>query len=417
MDAIHSIDRFDLDFSFDDAVFASDSDLAAWVRSELLVAVDEVLCDQDDGTMLVVDRLEIDLGEIDGTRGTAEVVARLRERLAMALRAARHRRRSETSNVHDLRSPGGETSWEHEMPPKPDTTADQRDPKTELERLLIQRLPEVGEQALVCADMVVSLADKFLPRTQSDNARLLSRRVLHDRFVLGNHSYAHRDAAQAMVIAFADAYPSIDRATLAAMVQRRLILPPFSEPRTRLHAPVSADPPPAAESVLVSEGLAVFRAGIVIAAPYLPRLFNMLALVKDGMFVDDGSRGRAMRLVRYAASGTDPDLDDLALERVLCGIGPDAPLPPSDPLADQDREMVDKMVGAVIQNWTALGKTSVAGLRETFLVRPGWMNNSDDFWKLRVQKGAFDMLLDKLPWGISMVKYPWMDFPMEVEWR
>jgi hypothetical protein len=92
MDAIHAIDRVDLDFSFDDTVLSSDSDLAAWVRSDLLVAVDEVLCDQDDETMLVIDRLEIDLGEVDGIRGTTEVVARLRERLAMAIRAARNRR-------------------------------------------------------------------------------------------------------------------------------------------------------------------------------------------------------------------------------------------------------------------------------------------------------------------------------------
>jgi hypothetical protein len=36
---------------------------------------------------------------------------------------------------------------------------------------------------------------------------------------------------------------------------------------------------------------------------------------------------------------------------------------------------------------------------------------------LKVQPRAFDMLLDRLPWGFSIIKLPWMQGVLHVEWR
>jgi hypothetical protein len=37
-------------------------------------------------------------------------------------------------------------------------------------------------------------------------------------------------------------------------------------------------------------------------------------------------------------------------------------------------------------------------------------------FSVRAERITIDVLLEKLPWGISLVKYPWMPKPLYVEW-
>ncbi len=71
----------------------------------------------------------------------------------------------------------------------------------------------------------------------------------------------------------------------------------------------------------------------------------------------------------------------------------------------------------MIAHWGILGNTSVRGLRESFLQREGRLRRKDGGWQLLVQSRAFDMLLDKLPWGFSVIRHPWMESTVHVEWR
>ncbi|MFN8995648.1 MAG: contractile injection system tape measure protein, partial [Pseudomonadota bacterium] len=75
------------------------------------------------------------------------------------------------------------------------------------------------------------------------------------------------------------------------------------------------------------------------------------------------------------------------------------------------------LLGGIVANWTALGRTSVSGLRETFLQREGRLTLKDDAWHLLVEPHAFDMLLDRLPWSIATLRLAWMDRVLHVEWR
>ncbi|HLO95924.1 MAG TPA: contractile injection system tape measure protein, partial [Burkholderiaceae bacterium] len=69
------------------------------------------------------------------------------------------------------------------------------------------------------------------------------------------------------------------------------------------------------------------------------------------------------------------------------------------------------------------GHTSVAGLREAFLQRQGRLAkdkpraDAPPAWRLRVEKRGLDVLLDRLPWGFSTVRLPWMEGVLHVEWR
>ena len=64
-----------------------------------------------------------------------------------------------------------------------------------------------------------------------------------------------------------------------------------------------------------------------------------------------------------------------------------------------------------------MGDASIEGLRGTFLVRPGKLfrrDSGDDV--LQVEGRSFDILLDRLPWGIGTIQLPWMKRILWVEW-
>ena len=87
-------------------------------------------------------------------------------------------------------------------------------------------------------------------------------------------------------------------------------------------------------------------------------------------------------------------------------------------LTDDEREEADALLEAVIRHWEVLRNTSGDGLRGTFLLRRGKVSLRDDGdWLLQVEAQSFDILLDRLPWGISMIKLPWMEKMLWVEWR
>jgi hypothetical protein len=64
-----------------------------------------------------------------------------------------------------------------------------------------------------------------------------------------------------------------------------------------------------------------------------------------------------------------------------------------------------------------LRNTSPDGLRGTFLLRPGKVSLRNDDWLLQVEARTCDILLEQLPWGIGMIKLPWMEKMVWVEWR
>ena len=65
------------------------------------------------------------------------------------------------------------------------------------------------------------------------------------------------------------------------------------------------------------------------------------------------------------------------LERLLCGLPPDLPLPSPTPLPASDLAVVNDLLRAMIARSGAVGGTSVAGLREAFLQREGLLRPTE----------------------------------------
>lgn len=186
----------------------------------------------------------------------------------------------------------------------------------------------------------------------------------------------------------------------------------------------SAKPFLAGREPPTSAGHIVSQAGLVLLHAYLPRCLDVLGLYPSGQRgpLADHLWPRAAALLHWLATGRDGALEcELGLIKTLLGRrdqhGEHEPLSHGLPtLLPHEREEADALLRAVLGHWRALKGTSVAGLRQSFLQRRGWLEARDQASLLRVEPAPYDVLLGSLPWGMSLVRLPWMAQPLHVEW-
>ena len=166
------------------------------------------------------------------------------------------------------------------------------------------------------------------------------------------------------------------------------------------------------------EEIYITNAGLVLLSPYIPRLFEMLGLLKQGRLNERSDAERAVHLLQYLAAQSCSGAEyQLVLNKLLCGVRSGQPIVREIEISEQEQQAIESLLYGVVQNWSALGNTSPEGLRESFLMRDGCLQRKDDAWHLTVEKRAYDVLLDQLPWSYSPVKHPWMERVIYVEWR
>ena len=171
-------------------------------------------------------------------------------------------------------------------------------------------------------------------------------------------------------------------------------------------------------SIKPFEPIFVKNAGIVILGPYIHALFSRLNLFKDDKFKDNNAIHKAIFLLHYAIyEKTTAEENELILNKILCGYPMDKPLPNSYELEQSEKDMVNDLLRAIIKQWSALNNTSIRGLQESFLQREGKLSRSKEGWELIVEKKSFDILLDQLPWSISVIKNQQMADVIYTEWR
>ena len=160
------------------------------------------------------------------------------------------------------------------------------------------------------------------------------------------------------------------------------------------------------------------HAGMILIHTFLPRFFTILNLCKEGKFINDGKRQKAIHLLHHIATGdTQPPEYELVLFKFLCGVPINMPVKRIMKLTTKEKQETRNLLETAIAHWEILGKTSVAGLRESFFHREGKLQQTARGWQLIVEQNSIDVLLDKLPWHLGIVKLPWMDEILKVEWR
>ena len=166
-----------------------------------------------------------------------------------------------------------------------------------------------------------------------------------------------------------------------------------------------------------SEEIYIYNSGLVLLWPFLPRFFETLKLMQQGHFVNSESAERAVLILQYLVdAATEIPEQFLSLNKILCGIDLLEPVTANLEIAEPQRDECEHLLSAVISNSSILKNTSIDGFRRAFLQREGILKVRDCSWLLQVEQETYDVLLDRLPWSIRVVKLPWMDEILYVEW-
>jgi Contractile injection system tape measure protein len=206
----------------------------------------------------------------------------------------------------------------------------------------------------------------------------------------------------------------------------RQATPPAASSAGKAASAESAEKAASAESRFSdADELYVGNAGLVILWPFLGRFFALQELLEENKFKTPAALQRAAGLLQYLATGENAGEDArgaalpeylLPLNKVLCGMPLEEVFDFGPPITDAEIEACDDLLGAVIQQAPVLREMSIAGFRASFLLRKGQLSARDGNWLLRVERETHDVVLDRFPWSANLVKLPWMEAMMQVEW-
>ncbi|MCB0725948.1 MAG: hypothetical protein KDD00_00680 [Ignavibacteriae bacterium] len=161
----------------------------------------------------------------------------------------------------------------------------------------------------------------------------------------------------------------------------------------------------------------VTNCGLVIIHPFLLTLFEKTGYVENRSWISKDHQQRAIVLCQYLITGKEEYPEFLLMfNKVLCGYDIFESLPSDIRLSEFEKNEASEMLESVTGHWSALKNTTIEGLRETFLKRSGKLSKLNDEWHLKVEEKTADILMNKLPWGISVIKFPWMDRMLKTEW-
>lgn len=162
---------------------------------------------------------------------------------------------------------------------------------------------------------------------------------------------------------------------------------------------------------------AVHNAGLVLLHPFVKLLFDNLALLDDGIFLTEEARERGVCLLHYLATGSEEFPEHkLVLPKFLCGWPIEQPVNRFLPVSDYEKEECIALIASAVNHWEALKNTSPEEFQHGFLQRSGSLKREVFGWSLYIERKPQDILLEKLPWELSVVKHDWMDEMLTIQW-
>jgi hypothetical protein len=167
-----------------------------------------------------------------------------------------------------------------------------------------------------------------------------------------------------------------------------------------------------------SAALFIDNAGLILIASFLPAAFRKLGWVDNGQIVNKEAGAKMLLWMDYLVWGPRKVYEyNLSLNKILAGMPLATIADCTVLLSAEEQDLADQLLANVIAHWSILKNTSPEGLRTSFLQRQGRLQEADGAWQLHVAAQAFDMLIDRLPWSFSIIKFPWMEQPIYTQWR
>ena len=167
-----------------------------------------------------------------------------------------------------------------------------------------------------------------------------------------------------------------------------------------------------------TDAIVIQNAGLIILWPFFFRLFDKCGLLIDRKFKDDTSLQKGIILTQYLVTGSlEIHENELVLNKILCGAEQRTTVDVKLEIDEVELEICDSLLKGVLQNWQKLNNSSVETLRQTFLIREGILTPNELDYDLDIVKETFDMLLETIPWNISMIQTTFMKNRIIVDWK
>jgi hypothetical protein len=172
------------------------------------------------------------------------------------------------------------------------------------------------------------------------------------------------------------------------------------------------------KSINIGETQFITNAGLVILHPFLHSLFEQLNLCKNDIWTKKMNQHKAILLTQFMITGQEKSFEnELFLNKILCGFPFESVVNTQLKITKKEKEKCYSLLQAVSEYWKVMQKSSVEALQESFLQRNGKIIiQSESRFELWVEEKGFDILLEQLPWGIGMVKTPWMEEYLICNW-
>lgn len=171
------------------------------------------------------------------------------------------------------------------------------------------------------------------------------------------------------------------------------------------------------EKLLKGEQIYIHNAGLILLHPFLSTYFQKTECIVDGQFINLEKKLRAPYLLQFLVTGQENQSEqNMLLNKILSGIETETALQKISALTEMEKSISEDLLKAVMNQWDKMKNSSIEGFRGSFLMRDGSLNLTDDAWVLKIEQRGYDVLLQSLPWTLSMIKASWMDKPLLVEW-
>ena len=155
--------------------------------------------------------------------------------------------------------------------------------------------------------------------------------------------------------------------------------------------------------------------GLVLLHPFLGSLFKNLGFLNEkNEFIEVD---RAICLLHFLATGNENVLEHhLTFEKYICNVHSDIVVSRDITLTEHEKEEAKKVINSVCEHWEKLNKASVELLQNEFFKRKCSVKRGPESDRVKIEKKGFDILLESLPWGIGIIKFPWKRELIFVEW-
>lgn len=159
----------------------------------------------------------------------------------------------------------------------------------------------------------------------------------------------------------------------------------------------------------------VENAGLILLHPFLKPFLTEIGLLKNKELTDPELTAHVLH---FLATGNENVREyELQFEKFLCGIAADEPIQQERFISDEIKEEAGKLIEAVLEHWTALKSDSSDLLRFEFLQREAKIIIEEyQSTRLVFERKAQDILLDKLPWNLGIIKIDWLEDLLFIEW-